>query len=75
MGSKVQRLDAKITPERLDEALLERDRLVLQIIISVLDEQKILERHTLKERVANLIELSTHDEDLKETIHALINKI
>ncbi len=75
MGSKVQKLDAKIIPERLEEALVERDRLVLQIIISVLDEQQILERHILKERVANLIELADHDDDLKETVHALINKI
>ncbi|HWL23951.1 MAG TPA: phosphate-starvation-inducible protein PsiE [Ureibacillus sp.] len=75
MGSKVQKLDAKIVPERLQEGLLERDRLILQIIISVLDEKQILERHILKERVANLIELADHDADLKETLHALINKI
>ncbi|CAM5205763.1 Phosphate-starvation-inducible protein PsiE OS=Ureibacillus acetophenoni OX=614649 GN=SAMN05877842_11149 PE=4 SV=1 [Ureibacillus acetophenoni] len=75
MGSKVQKVDAKIVPERLEEALVERDRLIMQIIISVLDEKQILERHILKERVANLIELSKHDDDLKETIHALINKI
>ncbi len=75
MGSKVQKLDAKVVPERLEQGLLERDRLILQIIISVLDEKQILERHILKERVANLIELSEHDEDLKETIHALLNRI
>ncbi|KGR77888.1 hypothetical protein [Ureibacillus manganicus] len=75
MGSKVQKLDAKVTPERLQEGLLERDRLILQIIISVLDEKQILERHILKERVANLIELADHDDELKETIHALLNRI
>nr|WP_106781726.1 phosphate-starvation-inducible protein PsiE [Lysinibacillus timonensis] len=75
MGSKVQKLDAKIVPERLEEALVKRDRLILQLIINVLDEKQILERHILKERVANLIELSDGDDDLKETMHALLNQI
>ncbi|BDH63501.1 phosphate-starvation-inducible protein PsiE [Ureibacillus massiliensis 4400831 = CIP 108448 = CCUG 49529] len=75
MGSKVQKLDAKVVPERLEEALVIRDRLILQLIINVLDEKQVLERHIVKERVANLIELSDHDADLKETLHALVNKI
>lgn len=75
MGSKVLRKDAKIIPERLEEALDVRDRLIIELLVSVLDEQQIIERHILKERLANLVQLSNHDEDLKETVHALINKL
>lgn len=75
MASKALKTDAKITPERLEEALNVRDRLIIELLVSVLDEKLVIERPILKERVANLIELSDHDDELKETIHALVNKL
>ncbi|MBB5148431.1 MULTISPECIES: phosphate-starvation-inducible protein PsiE [Ureibacillus] len=75
MGSKALNTNAKITPERVDEALDIRDRLIIELLVSVLDEKQVIERHILKERLANLIQLSDHDDELKETIHALVNKL
>ncbi|MGE7695487.1 phosphate-starvation-inducible protein PsiE [Lysinibacillus sp. NPDC094177] len=65
----------KITPERLEEALNVRDRLIIELLVQVLDEKLIIERPVLRERVANLVDLSDHDAELKETIHAVINKL
>lgn len=75
MGSKALRTDAKIVPERKEEALKILDSLIIKLFVSVLDEKQIIERHILKERLANLIELSHHDEELKETLHALVNEL
>lgn len=65
----------KIAPERLEEALQVRDRLIIELLVKVLDEKLIIERPILRERVANLIELSDHDEELKDTLHALVNQL
>lgn len=75
MAGKVLKTNAKITPERVEEALNIRDRLLIELFVSVLDEKLIIERPILKERLANLIELSKHDDELNETLHALINKL
>ncbi|MFJ6209681.1 phosphate-starvation-inducible protein PsiE [Lysinibacillus sp. NPDC092081] len=73
--AKAAKADAKITPERLEEALNVRDRLVIELLVQVLDEKLVIERPVLRERVANLVDLSDHDAELKETIHAVINKL
>ncbi|MFJ8087970.1 phosphate-starvation-inducible protein PsiE [Lysinibacillus sp. NPDC095746] len=65
----------KITPERLEEALNVRDRLIIELLVQVLDEKLVIERPVLRERVANFVDLSDYDEELKETIHAVINKL
>ena len=65
----------EIAPERLEEALNVRDRMIIELIIKVLDEQLVIERHTLRERLGNLVELSDNDRQLKETIHALVEKL
>lgn len=66
---------AKIHPERLEEALDVRDRMIIELLVQVLDEQLVIERHTLRERLGNLIRLSEKDADLKDTVQALINKL
>jgi len=73
--AKSAKTDAKITPERLEEALNVRDRLIIELLVQVLDEKLVIERPVLRERVANLVDLSDHDEELKETIYAVINKL
>ncbi|GLC90036.1 phosphate-starvation-inducible protein PsiE [Lysinibacillus piscis] len=73
--AKAAKTDAKITPERLEEALNVRDRLIIELLVQVLDEKLVIERPILRERVGNLVDLSEHDEELKETIHALVNKL
>ena len=75
MASNAIKADAKITPERLDEAISVRNSLIIELLVSVLDEKLVIERHILRERLANLIELSNHDAELKETLHAVINKL
>lgn len=67
--------NAHITPERLEEALAKRDRLMIELLAQVLDEQLVIERPILRERLANLVQLSDSDEELKETTYALINKL
>lgn len=67
--------NAQITPERLEEALAKRDRLMIELLAQVLDEQLVIERPILRERLANLVQLSDSDEELKETTYALINKL
>ena len=75
MGSKVIKANAKISPERLEEALDIRDRLIIELLVKVLDEKLVIEKHILKERIANLIELAGYDEELNETLHGVINKL
>lgn len=75
MASSSLKKDAKITPERVEEALKIRDSLIIELLVNVLDEKLIIERHILKERLANLVELADHDAELKETIHGIINKL
>lgn len=65
----------QIHEERLAEAMDARDRLIIELLVSVLDEKLVIERHILKERMSNLVELSDYDEDLKDTLHALIHKL
>lgn len=64
-----------ITESRLEEALNVRDRLIIELLVQVLDEQLVIERPILRERLDNLIELGSHDEELKQTLFALIHKL
>ena len=64
-----------ITESRLEEALNVRDRLIIELLVKVLDEQLVIERPILRERVENLVELSDYDDELKETLYALVNKL
>ena len=73
--AKSAKSDAKITPERLEEALNVRDRLILELLVQVLDEKLVIERPVLRERLGNLVDLSDHDAELQETLHAVINKL
>ncbi|MEC1176971.1 phosphate-starvation-inducible protein PsiE [Metasolibacillus meyeri] len=73
--ASVSHANAKITPERLEEALVTRDRLMIELLVQVLDEQLVIERPILRERLGNLVQLSDSDDELKETIFALINKL
>ncbi|KOY80064.1 phosphate-starvation-inducible protein PsiE [Lysinibacillus macroides] len=73
--AKSAKSDAKITPERLEEALNVRDRLIIELLVQVLDEKLVIERPVLRERLGNLVGLSEHDAELKETLYALINKL
>ena len=66
---------AQITEARLEEALNVRDRMIIELLVQVLDEQLVIERPILRERLSNLIKLSTYDEELKETTQALVNKL
>ena len=65
----------EISPERVDEALAKRDRMIIELLVQVLDEQLVIERHTLRERLGNLVELSDSDPQLKETLHGLVDKL
>ena len=73
--AKAAKTDAKITPERLEEALNVRDRLIIELLVQVLDEKLVIERPVLRERLGNLVDLADRDAELKETIHAVINKL
>lgn len=64
-----------ITESRLEEALDVRDRLIIELLVQVLHEQLVIERPVLRERLDNLIDLSDYDEDLKQTLFALIHKL
>ena len=66
---------AIITESRLQEALNVRDRMIIELLVQVLDEQLVIERPILRERLSNLIKLSNYDEELKETTQALVNKL
>lgn len=65
----------QIHEARLEEALNVRDRLIIELLVKVLDEKLIIERPILRERVENLVELGDYDNELKETLYALINKL
>ncbi|OCS88569.1 phosphate-starvation-inducible protein PsiE [Caryophanon tenue] len=65
----------KITESRVEEGLAIRDRLVIELLVHVLDEQLVVERHILQERLNNLVDLSSYDEELKDTVRALIMKL
>lgn len=73
--AKAANSNAKITPERLEEALNVRDRLIIELLVQVLDEKLVIERPVLRERLGNLVELSDHDAELKETLRGVINKL
>ncbi|OEC00003.1 phosphate-starvation-inducible protein PsiE [Lysinibacillus sphaericus] len=73
--AKAAKSDAKITPERLEEALNVRDRLIIELLVQVLDEKLVIERPVLRERLGNLVDLSDYDAELQETLHAVINKL
>ena len=73
--AKIDTSNAKITESRLEEALNVRDRMIIELLVKVLDEQLVIERPILRERLGNLIKLSNHDEELKETVQALVNKL
>lgn len=73
--ANVSKAAAKIAPERLEEALNARDRLIIELLVHVLDEKLVIERPVLRERLGNLVQLSDHDAELKETLQALINKL
>ncbi len=73
--AKLSHKDAKIAPERLEEALVMRDRLIIELLVKVLDEKLVIERPVLRERLENLVQLSDNDDELKETLFALINKL
>ena len=64
-----------IAPERVDEALLIQNRMLLELFVQVLHEQLVIERPTLHERLENLIELSEYDRELKDTLHGLTEKL
>lgn len=65
----------KITESRVEEGLAIRDRLVIETLVQVLDEQLVVERHILQERLSNLVDLASYDEELKDTVRALIMKL
>lgn len=73
--AKIDSSNAKITESRLEEALNVRDRMIIELLVQVLDEQLVIERPILRERLGNLIKLSSHDAELKETVQALVNKL
>lgn len=66
---------AKITESRLTEAYDARDRMIIELLIEVLDEKLIIEKPIMRERLTNLNLLSDNDQELKNTIQALINNI
>ena len=73
--ASIDNSNAKITEARLEEALNVRDRMIIELLVQVLDEQLVIERPILRERLGNLIRLSSHDAELKETVQALVNKL
>ena len=64
-----------LAPERVEEALLIQNRMIIELFVQVLHEQLVIERPTLHERLENLIELSSHDRELKDTLHVLTQKL
>lgn len=73
--ASVDNSKAKIHEDRLEEALNVRDRMIIELLIQVLHEQLVIERPVLRERLGNLIKLSDSDDQLKETLQALVNKL
>ena len=73
MAKKVK--EYTINPDRVEEALLVQNRMLLELFVQVLDEQLVIERPILHERLENLIELSDNDRELKDTLHGLTKKL
>ncbi|MEK5185612.1 phosphate-starvation-inducible protein PsiE [Solibacillus sp. FSL W7-1324] len=73
MAKKVK--EYKVNPDRVEEALLIQNRMLIELFVQVLHEQLVIERPVLHERLENLIELSDNDRDLKDTLHALTQKL
>lgn len=67
--------NAKVAEGRLEEALAARDRLIIELLVTVLDEKLVIERPILKERLSNLVALSDKDAELRESVQAVINKL
>jgi len=65
----------KIAESRLQEAMAIRNEVFIELIAQVLHEQLVIERPILHERMENLVELADHDQELKETLYALIKKL
>lgn len=65
----------KITESRLQEAMAIRNEVFIELIAQVLHEQLVIERPILHERMENLVELANYDEELTETLYALIKKL
>ena len=65
----------KITESRLQEAMAIRNEVFIELIAQVLHEKLIIERPILHERMENLVELANYDEELTETLYALIKKL
>ena len=65
----------KITESRLQEAMAIRNEVFIELIAQVLHEQLVIERPILHERMENLVELANYDEELTETLYALIIKL
>ena len=73
--ASVDNSKAKIHEDRLEEALNVRDRMIIELLVQVLHEQLVIDRPVLRERLGNLIKLSDSDDQLKETLQALVNKL
>ncbi|MGM9943674.1 MAG: phosphate-starvation-inducible protein PsiE [Lysinibacillus sp.] len=65
----------KITESRLQEAMAIRNEVFIELIAQVLHEKLVIERPILHERMENLVELANYDEELTETLYALIKKL
>ena len=65
----------KITESRLQEAMAIRNEVFIELIAQVLHEKLVIERPILHERMENLVELANYDQELTETLYALIKKL
>lgn len=65
----------KITESRVQEAMAIRNEVFIELIAQVLHEQLVIERPILHERMENLVELANYDQELTETLYALIKKL
>ena len=65
----------KITESRLQEAMAIRNEVFIELIAQVLHEKLVIEKPILHERMENLVELANYDEELAETLYALIKKL
>ena len=65
----------KITESRLEEAMEIRNEVFIELVAQVLHEQLVIEKPILHERMENLVELANYDEELTETLYALIKKL
>ena len=65
----------KIAESRLQEAMAIRNEVFIELIAQVLHEKLVIERPILHERMENLVELANYDQELTETLYALIKKL